>query len=53
MKTEEGIVVTLPHAKERLWLSGTGRDRKDPPLEVLGEQIAVLSNSICTTLLCR
>ena len=37
MKTEEGIVVTLPHAKERLWLSGAGRDRKDPPLEVSGE----------------
>lgn len=36
VKTEEEIVVMLPHAKECLWLSGAGRDRKDPPLEVSG-----------------
>ena len=36
VKTEEEIVAMLPHAKECLWLSGAGRDRKDPALEVSG-----------------
>jgi len=35
VKIEE-IVAMLPHAKECLWLSGAGRDRKDPALEVSG-----------------